>query len=99
MTPGPWGNIPPSRNEAEGASVLGNPVHMPHRVCMEIPGGSQGRFQFRITCFIFVPLSFLFLLSPSGGRGGHRKLEDQSKCPHWAESQEDQCGEMGVLGR
>ena len=33
---------------------------------MEIPGGSQGRFQFGTKCFIFVPFSFL---SPYWGEG------------------------------
>lgn len=63
---------------------------------MEIPGESQGRFQFRTKCFIFVPFPFPLL----GGRGGcHRRLREESKHPRWAESQEDQCGEMGVQGR
>lgn len=48
----------PSRNEAEGAGVLGSSVHTPWRVYMEIPGGSQENFQFRTRCFIFGPPFF-----------------------------------------
>lgn len=66
---------------------------------MEIPGGSQGSFQFRTKCFIFIPLSFLSLFSPSGGQGCHWRLGEESKGSRWAESKEDQCGEMGGWGR
>lgn len=48
----------PGRNETEGARVPGSSVHTPQRVYMEIPGGSQGSFQFRTRCFIFVPPFF-----------------------------------------
>lgn len=64
----------PSKNEAEGARVPGSSVHTPPRVYTEIPGGSQGSFQFRTRCFIFVPISFLSLFSLSSGWGCHRRL-------------------------
>lgn len=61
--------LPPSRNEAEGTTVPGSPVHTPQRVYTEIPGGSQGSFQFRTRCFIFVPFSFMPFLSPQQWAG------------------------------
>lgn len=79
----------PSRKEAEGARVPGSSVHTPQRVYMEIPGGSQGSFQFRTNCFIFVPLPFRSLLSPSSGWGCRRRLDEESRPPLWAESQKE----------
>lgn len=66
---------------------------------MEIPGGSQGSFQFRTTCFISVPLSFLFLLSPRGGCRCHRRVEEESKPLHLAESPKDQVWRDGGAGK
>ena len=46
----------------------------------------------------FCPLFFPFPLL-GGGRGCHRRLGEESKHPCWAESQEDQGGEMGLQSR
>lgn len=93
MRPGPQGTICPAGMRQRGPASLGTLFTRPTETAWKFQEGHREDSNLEQNALFLSP----FLPFPlTRGRG---RLGEESKHPRWAESQEDQCGEMGVQGR